>query len=107
MAIKTQITKKTIEKKDQEVAEDALDMEISEKDSPSPKLERPTRGCLFCKNKKEPEYIDSVSLRKFISDRSRIMPKVRTGVCSKHQRRLTREIKHARHLALLPFIPSV
>lgn len=62
------------------------------------------RVCPFCKDNSKPSYTDSVLLRKFMSDRSRILPRVKTGVCSKHQRGVTREIKHARHLALLPFI---
>lgn len=63
--------------------------------------------CYYCENKKEPTFTDSAQLRKFMSDRSRIVTKARTGVCSKHQRRVSREIKHARHLALLPFITSL
>lgn len=65
------------------------------------------RGCPFCQNKTVPTYTDVVALRRFTSDRARILPKLRTGVCSKHQRRVTREIKRARHLALLPFTPQV
>lgn len=68
---------------------------------------RTKRVCLFCETKKEPTYIDSQTLRKFMSDRSRIVPRAKSGVCSKHQRRVTREIKHARHLALLPFVASI
>ncbi len=65
------------------------------------------RICQFCENKKEPNYVDSVGLRRHMSDRSRINPRQRTGSCSKHQRRLTKEIKYARHLALLPFVTRV
>lgn len=69
-------------------------------------LKKP-KVCLFCESKKEPIYTDSVTLRKFISGRARIVGKLRSGVCSKHQRRLTREIKRARHLSLLPFTLQV
>lgn len=63
--------------------------------------------CYFCESGREPSYTDSVTLRKFMNDRIRIVSHLRSGVCSKHQRRLTKEIKHARHLALLPFIPTL
>lgn len=65
------------------------------------------RVCVFCEGKKEPDFTDAASLRKFMSDRSRIQPRARTGVCSKHQRRVTKHIKYARHLALLPFVNQV
>lgn len=63
--------------------------------------------CYFCESGKQPTYTDSVTLRKFMNDRTRIVSHLRSGVCSKHQRSLTKEIKHARHLALLPFIPTI
>jgi small subunit ribosomal protein S18 len=65
------------------------------------------RVCQFCENKTLPSYTDSATLKRLLSDRSRIVPKMRTGTCSKHQRAVAREIKHARHLALLPFITKV
>ncbi|MBI2021668.1 30S ribosomal protein S18 [Candidatus Daviesbacteria bacterium] len=68
---------------------------------------RSKKVCYFCENKKDPSYTDTVTLRKFLSDRSRIIPRLRSGACSRHQRMITREIKHARHLALLPFITRV
>lgn len=68
------------------------------------RVPRSKRRCFFCEGQKEPSFADSVTLRRFISDRSRIVPRIRTGICSKHHRRLTRQIKYSRHLALLPFI---
>lgn len=62
------------------------------------------KKCPFCQSKTEPSYIDSTTLKKFISDRGRITNRLRGGVCAKHQRRITTQIKRARHLALLPFI---
>lgn len=64
-------------------------------------------ACPFCKSKKEPDYKDPVSLSKFMSDRARILSRERSGVCAKHQRRLSLAIKRARHLALLPYVPQV
>ncbi len=63
--------------------------------------------CFFCENNKKPTYTDSQTLRKFMSDRSRIVSHLRSGVCSKHQRGVSKEIKHARHLALLPFVAKI
>lgn len=59
--------------------------------------------CTFCKGKNEPKYTDAIALRRFINDRGRISNRSRSGLCAKHQRRVAREIKRARHLALLPF----
>jgi len=63
--------------------------------------------CLFCKDGTKPIYTDVVSLKRFVTDRGKIVAKQRSGACSKHQRFLTREIKHARHLSLLPFSAKV
>ncbi len=63
--------------------------------------------CVFCEGKTSPSYIDSVTLRRFLSDRGKILSKMRSGLCSKHQRRVAEEVKHARHLALLPFVIGV
>ncbi len=60
--------------------------------------------CQFCENKTEPHYWDASALRRFVNDRGRIVSRSRNGSCSKHQRRVAREVKHARHLALLPFV---
>ena len=63
--------------------------------------------CMFCETKTIPAYTDVFSLRKFTSTRGKIVPKQRSGVCSKHQRGLAKEVKHARHLALLPFMLNI
>jgi small subunit ribosomal protein S18 len=62
--------------------------------------------CYFCESKegKLPDYKDFEALRKFISERGKILSRLRSGVCAKHQRRLSKEIKRARHLALIPFV---
>lgn len=64
-------------------------------------------NCEFCKAKKNPDYKDVNTLKKYMSDRAKIMPKTRTGLCSKHQRRVAIEIKRARSLGLLPFTSSL
>ena len=60
--------------------------------------------CSFCVDKVETiDYKDVPRLRKFISDRSKILPRRVTGTCAAHQRELTTAIKRARHVALLPY----
>ncbi|MGM9663288.1 MAG: 30S ribosomal protein S18 [Eubacteriales bacterium] len=61
--------------------------------------------CVFCAEKVESiDYKDVARLRKFTSERAKILPRRITGTCAKHQRELTEAIKRARHVALLPFI---
>lgn len=73
------------------------------------KLKRVNRNlkCWFCQSNKNPDYKEAESLRAYLSNRGKIINRNRTGVCAKHQRRLAREIKRARHLALLPFVTKV
>jgi small subunit ribosomal protein S18 len=49
------------------------------------------------------DYKDVEKLRKYVSERGKIMPRRVTGNCAKHQRQLTEAIKRARYMALLPF----
>lgn len=66
---------------------------------------RRRKACVFCSNNvKEIDYKDVETLRKFITERAKIMPKRVTGTCAKHQRALARAIKIARIMALLPFV---
>lgn len=76
---------------------------------------RPGRGkyvprrkvCLFCRDKiSNIDYKDPVQLRPFITDRGKITPRRKSGVCARHQRRLAMAIKRARHLALLPYVSA-
>lgn len=61
--------------------------------------------CAFCADKIEHiDYKDVPRLRKFVSERSKILPRRITGTCAKHQRQLTIAVKRARHIALLPYI---
>lgn len=60
--------------------------------------------CVFCVEKvDEIDYKDVTRLKRFVSERSKILPRRVTGTCAKHQRELTTAIKRARHLALLPY----
>jgi small subunit ribosomal protein S18 len=62
------------------------------------------KKCFYCEEKKEPNFLETPLLKKFLSERGKIVPRSRNGLCAKHQRHLTVSIKHARHLALLPFL---
>ncbi len=63
------------------------------------------KECYFCVNKiDEIDYKDTDILKNFISSYFKILPRKKTGVCSKHQRKLSKAIKRARIMALLPFI---
>lgn len=62
------------------------------------------KECFFCKEKKTPHFADVSAIRKFIGDRGKIFSRSRSGMCATHQRKLTESIKHARHLALMPFV---
>ena len=60
--------------------------------------------CSFCVDKVEDiDYKDIARLRRFLSERAKILPRRVTGCCAHHQRKLTIAIKKARHLALLPY----
>ena len=62
------------------------------------------RVCAFCVDKVEAiDYKDINKLKKFITERGKILPRRITGNCAGHQRQLTTAIKRARHIALLPF----
>jgi len=63
--------------------------------------------CPFCVSKATViDYKDTSKLQHYISDRGRIQPRRRTGICAKHQRALAVAIKRARYIALLPCVPD-
>ena len=63
--------------------------------------------CAFCVEKVQIiDYKDIARLRRYISDRYRMEPRRKTGVCARHQRSLSTAIKRARHIALVPFTPA-
>jgi small subunit ribosomal protein S18 len=61
--------------------------------------------CIFCSERLEPPSPprDVEGLKRFLSAQYKILPRRKTGVCSKHQRRLAKRIKLARELGLLPY----
>ncbi len=61
--------------------------------------------CQFCVDKVSYiDYKDTAKLKRFLSERSKILPRRTTGTCAAHQRELTTAIKRARQIALLPYV---
>ena len=72
---------------------------------PKPFNRRRRKVCEFCENNIDHiDYKDVATLKRYISERGKILPRRITGNCAKHQRALTVAIKRARHLALMPYI---
>jgi len=71
----------------------------------TPQRIRRRRECRFCREKVDwIDYKDVETLKAFIPERGKIMPRRLSGVCAPHQRMLTRAIKRARNIALLPYV---
>ncbi len=75
----------------------------------TPDFERRRRKtCRFCEDKRLTiDYKDERLLRKFITDRGKIVPRRISGNCARHQRILTVALKRGRHLALLPYTAEI
>ena len=77
-------------------------------DSPMRKkggMRRRKKVCVFCGDKNGViDYKDTAKLKKYVSERGKILPRRITGTCAKHQRALTVAIKRARHVALMPYV---
>ncbi len=70
-----------------------------------PMNRRRKKVCAFCADKIDDiDYKDTIRLKKFVSERAKILPRRISGACAKHQRQLTIAIKRARHVALMPYI---
>jgi small subunit ribosomal protein S18 len=66
---------------------------------------RRRKVCQFCVDKAQDiDYKDTIKLKRFMSERSKILPRRTTGVCAPHQRQLMTAIKRARQIALLPYV---
>ena len=63
------------------------------------------KSCRFCLDKTESiDYKDSMRLKRFITEKGKIMPNRLTGNCAKHQRKIATAIKRARYIAILPYV---
>ena len=70
-------------------------------------MHRRKKVCIFCQDKAtDIDYKDIAKLRKFISERAKILPRRVSGTCALHQRELTVAIKRARQMALLPYVSN-
>ena len=66
---------------------------------------RRKKVCVFCGDKNGViDYKDVAKLKRYVSERGKILPRRITGNCAKHQRALTVAIKRARHIALMPYV---
>ena len=80
-------------------------MAVDKSDKPRGNRRGRKKVCAFCVDKiQQIDYKDVPRLRRYLSERAKIVPRRVTGTCAHHQRQLTVAIKRARHLALLPYI---
>ena len=69
------------------------------------RMRKRKKVCAFCAEKLDHiDYKDVARIKKFLSERSKILPRRITGNCAKHQRFLTTAVKRSRHIALIPYI---
>ncbi len=74
-------------------------------DKNNPKNRKRRKVCQFCADKATYiDYKDTAKLRRFLSERGKILPRRTTGTCAMHQRELTEAIKRSRQIALLPYV---
>ncbi|MEG1705533.1 MAG: 30S ribosomal protein S18 [Clostridia bacterium] len=82
---------------------------LDKKNKKGPKSDKPFRKprkkiCTLCAEKQdELDYKDIEKVKKFVSDKGKILPRRVTGTCAKHQRKVVEAIQRARHIALLPY----
>ena len=67
-------------------------------------IHRRKKVCVFCGKDNEISYKDTAKLKRYVSERGKILPRRVTGCCAKHQRALTVAVKRARHVALMPYV---
>ncbi len=76
-----------------------------EHDNTAPRGRKRRKVCAFCVDKVEQiDYKDAAKLRRFTSERAKILPRRTTGTCARHQRQLTEALTRARQIALLPYV---
>ncbi len=68
-------------------------------------VRRRRKVCVFCAEENSViDYKDATKLKRFVSERGKILPRRITGNCAKHQRALTVAVKRARHVAIMPYV---
>ena len=84
-------------------------MAFNKSDRPDSKMKRGgsrsrKKVCVFCGENNAIDYKDTAKLRKYVSERGKILPRRVTGTCAKHQRAITVAVKRARHMAIMPYV---
>ena len=69
-----------------------------------PAIRRRKKVCVFCGKDNVIDYKDVNKLKRYVSERGKILPRRITGNCAKHQRALTVAVKRARHISLMPYV---
>lgn len=95
---------KEVEQKPASVENEGREDEVRESGRGKGKTFFRKKVCRFCANKAKIDYKDSDALRRFTTERGKILPRRITGTCAKHQRELAGAIKRARAICLLPFV---
>ena len=67
-------------------------------------LRRRKKVCVFCGKDNVIDYKDTAKLKRYVTEKGKILPRRQTGACAKHQRLITVAIKRAREMALLPYV---
>ena len=76
-----------------------------ERENRGPRTRKRRKVCNFCVDKVTSiDFKDAAKLRRYTSERGKILPRRTTGTCAMHQRQLTEAIKRARQIALLPYV---
>jgi len=89
------------------MSEEQKDVVAVEEKSAPRKYKRTSRKkvCTFCVEKADSiDYKDIAKLRKYVTEKGKILPRRQTGTCARHQRMVTNAIKRARFMALLPYV---
>jgi small subunit ribosomal protein S18 len=68
-----------------------------------PEFKKRKKVCKLCAGKTV-DYKDINSIKHFVNEKGKILPRRVTGTCAKHQREVTTQVKRARHMAILPFV---
>lgn len=89
------------------MSEEKMEAVVTEEKIAPKRFKKPSRKkvCNFCVDKVEYiDYKDITKLRRYITEKGKIVPRRQTGTCAKHQRELTTAIKRARFMALIPYV---
>ena len=81
--------------------------QVAEEKVTAKKFKKPAKKkvCSFCvDHAKEIDYKDVAKLKRYITEKGKILPRRQTGTCAEHQRALTVAIKRAREMALIPYV---